>query len=90
LHEVAFEVLADEVVGADEGDFSGYGANVPASLLGEGEWEFFVVGEVPFVEERFPFGEVVESAEDGFEHVRLSIREPGTWRNTPVGGGVRK
>ena len=37
-------------------------------LLGEGEREFFVVGEVPFVEEGFPFGEVVGSAEDGFEH----------------------
>ena len=38
------------------------------SLLGEGEREFFVGGEAPFVEEGFPFGEVVEPSEDGFEH----------------------
>ena len=36
--------------------------------LGEGEWELFVGGEVPLVEDGFPFGEVVEPSEDGFEH----------------------
>ena len=66
--EVAFEVPADEVVGADEGDFSGHGPDLSRRLLGEGVWEFFVGGEVPFVEEGFPFGEVVGSAQDGFEH----------------------
>jgi hypothetical protein len=62
LHEVAFEAFADEVVGADEGDFSGDGPDLPAALLGERVWEFFVGGEVPFVEEGFPFGEVVGPA----------------------------
>ena len=35
---------------------------------GEGEWELLVGGEAPLVEDAFPFGEVVEPSEDGFEH----------------------
>ena len=62
LHQVAFEVLADEVVGADSGYFSGHGMDVLAASFGEGEWELFVFGEVPFVKEGFPFGEIVDSA----------------------------
>ncbi len=61
-------MLADEVVGADEGDFSGDGTDLLALLLGEGERELLVGGEAPFVEEGLPFGEVVGATEDGFEH----------------------
>jgi len=49
----------------------------------------FVVGDVPLVEENSPFGEVVESAEDGFEHgegVDAGVLRAGDlpWRRAPT------
>ena len=68
LHQVALEVLADEVVGPNRGYLSGHGADLLTASFGEGERRLFVLGEVPFVEEGLSFCEVVDSAQDRFEH----------------------
>ncbi len=70
LEEVgAFEVFADEVVGADEGDLLGGGPDLLAFGGVEGEGHLVVGLDGPFVEEGLPFGEIVGPAQDGVEHL---------------------
>jgi hypothetical protein len=84
--QAALEMLAHEVMSADEGDFSGHGPDLLASGLREGEWEFFVGGEGPLVEEGFPFGEVVGPAQDGVEHGQGVDPRAGDVDEDPGGG----
>jgi len=63
------EVAPDEVVGADQGDLLGGRLDLSPSGGVEGEGHLVVGEDRPLVDEGLPLGEVVGSAEDGFEHL---------------------
>ena len=54
LHEVAFEVAADDMLGPDQCHLPGERTQFKPALLVEGERELLVVGEVPLVEQMPP------------------------------------
>jgi hypothetical protein len=68
VHEAAFEVAANDMLGPDQRHLSGERAQFKAALVIKGERQLVVVREVPLVQQCLPFGEVVETAEDGFQH----------------------
>ena len=85
LHEVAFEVAADDMLSPDQCHLPGERTQFTPALLVEGERELVVVGEVPLVEQCLPFGEVVEPTEDRLQHRQgsdLRIRGLGRTHRT--------
>ena len=85
LHEVAFEVAADDMLSPDQCHLPSERTQFTPALLVERKRELLVIGKVPLVKQSLPFREVVEPTEDRLQHRQgsdLRIRGLGRTHQT--------